>query len=97
MKGGKRARTEDIAHRQRMRKEKVQRDEDRDAGRGDAGDLLEADALVAQFRVGELFLRRRFLAQMGNRVRISRLLCEQQQQDQQGVQGATLPAGLPRP
>src|SRR5882724_1980568 len=85
---GNRARTEDIVRRQRLRKDKVQRSKDGDAGGRHTGDLFEADALVAQFRMSESLLRRRFLAQMGNCMRVSRLLCEKQQQDQQAVQDA---------
>ena len=88
MEGGNRARTEDRVHGQWLRKEKLQRDEDGDAGRGDAGDLLEADAFVAELRMSELLFRRHFLAKVRNRMRVRRLLREKQQNDQQGIEAA---------
>src|SRR6267142_3214373 len=55
--------------------------------RGGAGhrvtQLLETDALAAQFRVGKLFLRRRRLARVGDAVRERSLLRGEQQQRQQ--------------
>ena len=76
MKDRNRARTENVIRVQWLRKDKVKRYQGGNARRRDAGDFLEADAFVAQFRMGELLLRRRFLAQVGNRMRKSRLLCK---------------------
>ncbi|HKQ23444.1 MAG TPA: hypothetical protein VJT81_03260 [Burkholderiales bacterium] len=51
--------------------------------------LLETDAFAAQFRVGELFLRRRRLACMRNAMRKRGLLCRKQQQRQQTEKDAS--------
>lgn len=70
-----RARTENIGRSRCVRKNKFERNKDGGIGGRNAGDFFEADALVAQFRMGKLFLRWRFLAQVGNCMRERRLLC----------------------
>ena len=76
MESGNRARTETKVHMLRLRKKKVQRKNRGDARWRHAGDFFEADALAAQFRVCQLLFGRRVFAQVGNCVRVSRLLCE---------------------
>lgn len=76
MESGNRARTETIVRMLRKRKKKIQRKHGGDAGGRHARYFFEADALAAQFRVRQLLFDRRFLAQVGNCVRESRLLCD---------------------
>ena len=76
MESGNPARTETVVHLPRLRKEKIKGKKSGNARRRHAGDFFETDAFIAQFRMGELLLRRCFLAQMGNCMRVGRLLCE---------------------
>jgi len=66
----------------------IERNEYRDARRGDTRNLFKADTLVAQLAVSKLFFGWRLLAQMGNCMSVRRLLCKEQQQDQQAVKNA---------
>jgi len=85
---GNRARIERVPGTRLLREQKFQWEKGGRVRRRHAGDFFEADAFVTQFRMRELLFGRRFLAQMGYRVRVSRLLCIQQQQDQQTGQDA---------
>src|SRR6185503_18736973 len=48
VESGNRARNKDVVRVQRLRKQKIQRNEDGHAGRCHAGDFFEADALATQ-------------------------------------------------
>lgn len=96
MESGNREWAETVAHVQRLRKQKFKRNEGGEVCWRDAGDFFEADALVAQFQMRQLIFCRRFLAQVGDGVCVSRLLCKQQQQDQQAGQDAIQFHGLGR-
>ena len=96
MESGNHSRTETIVRMLRLREMKFQRKHGGDARGRHARYFFETDALAAQFRVCQLLFGRRVLAQVGNGVRVSRLLCGQQQQDQQAGQDAMQFHGLGR-
>src|SRR6266850_725842 len=80
---GNLARTEKITRADRLLEDRNER-KDRRGGAGHrVTQLLETDALAAQFGVGKLFLRRRRLARVGDAVRERSLLRGEQQQRQQ--------------
>lgn len=83
MERGNLARTEKITRADRLLEDRNER-KDRRGGAGHrVTQLLETDALAAQFGVGKLFLRRRRLARVGDAVRERSLLRGEQQQRQQ--------------
>src|SRR3954466_11571184 len=74
-----------MTRRQRLHKMHIERNEYRDARRGDTRNLFKADTLVAQLAVSKLLFGRRLLSQMGNCMRVGRLLCKPQKKDQQAI------------
>lgn len=83
MERGNLARTEKVLAVDRLLKDQIGRKESCGTSGRRVSQLLETDALAAQIGVGELFLRRRRLARMGDAMRERRLLRREQQQRKQ--------------
>ena len=90
MERGNLAWPEKMAGAGRLLKDQIERKDRCGAARCGMSQLLETDALAAQIVVGELFLRRRRLARVGNAVRKRCLLCGEQQQRQKTEKEASL-------
>lgn len=83
MKRGNLARAEKVPGAGRLLEEQIERKDRRGAAGHRVRQLLETDALATQVGVGELLLRRRRLAGVGDAVRESGLLRGEQQYRQQ--------------
>lgn len=83
MKRGNLTRAEKVPRADRLLYDQIERKDRCGAGGHRVCQLLETDALAAQFGVGELLLRRRRLARMRDAMRKRGLLCRKQQQHQQ--------------
>ena len=83
MKRGNLARAEKVPGADRLLEDQIERKERCGATGYRVCKLLETDALATQIGVGELFLRRRWLARVGYAVRERGLLRGEQQQRQQ--------------
>ena len=80
MKRGNLARAEKVPGADRLLEDQIERNERCGAAGHRVSQFLETDALGAQIGVGELFLRRRRLAPVGDAVREHGLLRREQQQ-----------------
>ena len=83
MERGNLARAERVPGADRLLEDQIERQDRCGAAVHRVSQLLETDALSAQIGVGELFLRRRRLARVGDAVRERGLLRREQQQRQQ--------------
>src|SRR5258708_868258 len=83
VKRGNLARAEKVPGADRLLEDQIERKERCGATGYRVGKLLETDALATQIGVGELSLRRRWLARVGYSVRERGLLRGEQQQRQQ--------------
>jgi len=89
VKRGNVARAEKVSSPGRLLEDQIERKNRCDATRRRVSKLFETDAFAAQFGVGELFLRRRWVARVGDAVRERGLLCRKQQQRQQTEKDAS--------
>ena len=89
MERGNLARAEKVPGADRLLEDQIGRKDRCGAAGHRVSQLLETDALAAQIRVGELFLRWRRLAPVGDAVRERSLLRGKQQQRQQSEKEAS--------